>query len=198
MTRSSRTITEAGLYHVVARGNNRQVLFHKSTDYETYAALILKMKGDYDFRLYHYCLMSNHVHLLFRCNEPGILSKIMQRVNLAYAKRFRKLNHYVGHVFQDRFKSFPIERDSYLLECGRYIERNPLRARLVDSPADYAWSSARFYLLGLDNPLVTQNPFYEELGMDAKQRQEKYRDYLLTERPYEHMIDSAFLKNQRI
>ena len=104
----------------------------------------------------------------------------------------------MGHELQDRFKSFPIERDSYLLECGRYIERNPLRARLVDSPADYAWSSARFYLLGLDNPLVTQNPFYEELGIDDKQRQEKYRDYLLTERPYEQMIDSAFLKHQRI
>src|SRR3989338_6527068 len=123
MTRSSRTITEAGLYHVVARGNNRQVLFHEPSDYESYAALILKMKGDYDFELYHYCLMSNHVHLLFHCGEAGILSKIMQRINLAYAKKFRKKRRYVGHVFQDRFKSFPIERDSYLLECGRYIER---------------------------------------------------------------------------
>ena len=198
MTRSSRTITEAGLYHVVARGNNRQVLFHEPSDYESYAALILKMKGDYDFELYHYCLMSNHVHLLFHCGEAGILSKIMQRINLAYAKKFRKKRRYVGHVFQDRFKSFPIERDSYLLECGRYIERNPLRAGIVHSPADYPWSSARFYLKGLDHPLVTRNPLYEELGVDERERQEKYRDYLLTERPYEQMIDTTFLKNQRV
>ena len=65
MTRSSRAITEAGFYHVVAGGNNRQVLSCESGDYETYEVLILKMKREYDFKLYHYCLMSNHVHLLF-------------------------------------------------------------------------------------------------------------------------------------
>src|SRR3989338_124372 len=196
MPRSTRVITEAGLYHVVARGNNRQELFHEPEDYEIYLRFILKMKSHYDFHLYHYCLMPNHVHLLLRFYEAEPFRNVMQRVNLAYAKRFRKRNHYVGHVFQGRFKSFPVEGDSYLLECGRYIERNPVRARIVLHVADYRWSSAGVYLKGIPSSLIMRNPLYQALGASDTERQARYGEYLSTERAYESIVDHAFLRNQ--
>src|SRR3989338_6339845 len=82
MPRSTRVITEAGLYHVVARGNNRQELFHEPEDYEIYLRFILKMKSHYDFHLYHYCLMPNHVHLLLRFYEAEPFRKFPRRRRL--------------------------------------------------------------------------------------------------------------------
>lgn len=118
----------------------------------------------------------------------------MQRVNLRYAKYYRKKYKYCGHVFQDRFKSFAIEKDAYLLECGRYIERNPLKARIVEVLIDYPWVSYGYYAYGRGNEWVSRNPLYEELGRNERQRQLKYREYLLVERPYEKLIEEGLVR----
>lgn len=194
MARKPRLLTDAGAYHVVTRGNNRQTLFREPADYELFLGLLEKMKEEYRFEIYHYCLMRNHVHLLMRFYDAESLQKVMQRVNLRYAKYYRKKYKYYGHVFQDRFKSFAIEKDSYLLECGRYIERNPLKAKIVKNLMDYPWVSYGYYAYGHDFKLVSRNPLYGELGANERARQMKYREYLLVERPYEKFIEEGLVR----
>lgn len=195
MSRRPRQLTEAGIYHIVTRGNNRQKLFRREKDYEFYLKLLERMKEDYKFEIYHYCLMTNHIHLLMRFYNAESLQKVMQRVNLRYAKYFRRECRYVGHVFQDRFKSFAIEKDSYLLECGRYIERNPLSAGMVQDLRDYRWSSYAYYGRGCYDKLLTVNPLYHDLGPNEKQKRECYQRYVLAQRPYEKFIDEAISGN---
>ena len=194
MPRKPRHLTEAGIYHVICRGNNRQTLFLDTGDYHEYLTLLLEMKSFYDFNLYHYCLMPNHVHLLLGFKNQESFQKIMQRVNLTYAKRFKKMYHYHGHVFQDRFKSLAIDQEAYLLDCGRYIERNPFKARLVENLVNYSWSSYHYYAYGQANLLLTENPLYESLGTLPEQRQQNYREYILVNRPYEELIDEGLMK----
>lgn len=179
----------------MTRGNNRQTLFRDQSDFETYSALVAMMKKECAFEVYHYCLMGNHVHFVIRFLDKEGLQKVMQRVNLIYAKRYRIKYRYCGHVFQDRFKSFPVEKDSYLLECGRYIERNPLKAKLVGRLRDYPWSSYRYYAEGERNDLITANPLYEGMGATPEERQMRYREYLSVERPYEKLIEDGLLRS---
>jgi len=193
MPRIPRQLTEAGVYHIVARGNNRQTLFKTEKDFEFYLAHLQYLKGLYAFEIYHYCLMSNHIHLLVRFYDAESLQKVMQRANLKYAKRYRREHRYCGHVFQDRFKSFAIEKDSYLLECARYIERNPLKAKMVKELLNYRWSSYAHYVCGTEDELLTCNPLYAALGKNIKERQRCYRKRLLEDRPYEQFIDRAIL-----
>lgn len=191
MPRRPRLLTESGIYHIITRGNNRQALFRKKEDYNRYLDLFRKMKTFHRFEIYHYCLMKNHAHLLIKFYDEEGLQKVMQRINLTYAKQYRRAYQHCGHVFQDRFKSLPIEKDSYLLECGRYIERNPLKARLVSDPADYHWSSYEVYAFGKSDDLVSPSPLYTDLANCSQERQRLYREYVLSERPYEELVEEG-------
>lgn len=197
MPRKPRQLTEAGVYHIVTRGNNRQKIFRRIVDFEYFLDLIRKMRAEYRFDLYHYCLMTNHIHLLIRFYDEESLQKVMQRINLRFAKYFRREYRYVGHVFQDRFRSFGIQKDNYLLECGRYIERNPLAAGMVKELSEYRWSSYAHYANGMKSDLLTDNPLYLDLSQLEDERKEKYRFYVLTERPYEEFIHEGILGNTR-
>ncbi len=124
MPRMARIAVPSMLYHVISRGNNREWVFNETEDFEKYLEICKRYKDRHDFKLYNWVLMNNHVHLLLEISEKSALSKIMQGINLAYTIWFNRKNKKVGPLWQDRFKSFIIERDSYLLECGRYIERS--------------------------------------------------------------------------
>ncbi|MBU1871467.1 MAG: transposase, partial [Candidatus Omnitrophica bacterium] len=98
----------------------------------------------------------------------------------------------VGFTFQNRYKSHLIDKDAYLLECARYIERNPLRARLIDSLFSYPWSSFSFYAKGINDKIVTKvNLLYRGFGQTPQIRQKRYQKYILEERPYEVITDEA-------
>ena len=101
--------------------------------------------------------MKNHPHLAIEIRNGISISKIMQAINLSYSIYFRKRYNYIGHVWQGRFKSNPIGKDSYLLKCLRYIDQNPVRKGLVRDPADYKWGSYRYYAFGEKNPLLDIN-----------------------------------------
>jgi putative transposase len=128
--------------------------------------------------LYYYCLMSNHVHLILETTPPTNLSKLMKQINLRYLFHFRRRYHYFGHFWQGRFKSLLIEKDSYLITCGRYIEMNPVRAKIAEVPEDYPYSSYKFYVYSKRNDLVDSDPLYQELGKTDKERQLNYRQSL--------------------
>jgi putative transposase len=185
MPRTARVIFPSMPYHIISRGNNREPVFQEKEDFEKYLEICRRYKEQYEFKLYHWVLMSNHIHLLIETKENSSLSKIMQGINLAYTIWFNRKNGKVGHLWQDRYKSAVVEKDRYLLECGRYIERNPLRARIVNDPREYPWSSYRAYGYGEEDRLTDTHDLYEVMGKDGPQRQRVYRVYVCSNRDKE-------------
>jgi len=185
---------DGGYYHLIARGNNRLFLFAVPDGCETFTALLQTAKAKYAWRLSHYCLMSNHFHLLGQLDVGAHLPKLMQFLLFEYSRWYRKTTGYVGHLWQGRYKSPLINQDSYLLECGRYIERNPLRADLVARAEDYPWSSYRYYALGESNPLVDEDPYYPTLGADPLTRQQHYQAFVKLDGPYDKLVDEALME----
>lgn len=177
--------SSTGWYHVLGRGNNRQALFLEDADYRRFLEILDDHRKLRSVRIAHYCLMPNHVHFLLHSDLRGTLSKCLQGINLSYSWWYRRRYDFCGHVWQGRFKSLPIENEGYLLECGRYIERNPVNAEMTARPEGYLWSSYRFYVDGTRNPLVTPDPGYLECGKDDRERRRRYREYVETVRPYE-------------
>ena len=142
--RAKRNASATGYYHVTARGNGRQLLFESDRDRRKFLELLERAGNDYSVALIAWCLMDNHVHLLVRA-EVDDLSRAMLRVCGSYASYFNGRTGHVGHVFQGRFHSEPIEKDSHLLEAVRYIHANPedMQKGLSQS---YKWSSYHEYL----------------------------------------------------
>lgn len=143
MPRLPRVLIENACFHAMTRGNQKQKVFFDKTDYELYLNILRKAKLRYGVRLYSYCLMPNHVHLLVDPKVAYDVSWFMHWINRGYAAYFNKTYNKVGHVWQGRFASKPIIKDEYLLNCSEYIEANPVRAGLVSAVSDYQWSSYR-------------------------------------------------------
>ncbi len=152
MPRGARVTIENGCYHIITRGNQKQSVFLDTEDYERYLSILSKYKKQYKFKLYCFCLMPNHVHLLIEVDNPLKLNKFMRGINLSYTLYFNSKHKKVGHLWQDRFKSKIIMKDSYLLECINYIENNPLRSSLVSYLQEYRWSSHN--IRGKDNYIL--------------------------------------------
>ena len=141
MPRIKRVTLENGCYHIITRGNQKQSVFQATEDYQRYLYLLSKYKRKFGFKLYCFCLMPNHVHLLIQVSDPNVLNKIMRGLNLSYTLYFNFRYKKVGHLWQDRYKSRIIQQDAYLLECINYIEANPVRASLAGEIEEYPWSS---------------------------------------------------------
>ena len=178
MPRAGRIVIDGGAYHVLTRGNNGQAVFHHDADCQRYLKLLSAYTREYRLKVYHFALMPNHVHLVLEVEEAAALSRAMHGLNLSYSLYYRKRYKYLGHLWQGRFKSLFIDRESYLLESGRYVELNPVRANLARDPREYAWSSYRTYAEGLENPLIAANPLYEQFGASAERRQQAYRQFI--------------------
>jgi len=154
MPRKARLLVKNVCYHIIQRGNQKQAVFRESADFEKYLEILLHYKIKYRFKVYAYCLMPNHVHLIMEVRQHNELSKVMQGVGLTYALWFNKKYGKAGHLWQDRFKSMIIQKDRYLIDCLNYIEYNPLRANLVSSPMDYKWSSWKDRSLNIKSNLL--------------------------------------------
>jgi putative transposase len=194
MPRGPRLIYKNAIVNIVSRGNNKRIIFKKDKDFKYFKMLLLKYKKRYGFKLYHYCLMRNHVHLLLEVIEPAALAKTMQGVQLSYYHYFRKRYGYVGRFWQGRFCSKLIKNSNYLLTAGLYIERNPLKAGLVNHPSEYKWSSYNIYAHGVKDSLIDLSPYYNSLSHNGMERCKIYRDimeaYLKVENNSLYLIDN--------
>ena len=179
MPRMARQLADDSCYHVLTRGNNRAAIFHEPADYQRYGQLLLEYFPAQGIHLYHYCLMTNHVHLVVRAQRGAGLRAAMQGLNLRYALAYKRRYGHTGHFWQDRFGSLLIADDAYLLQCSAYVDLNPVRARMVQQPQEYPWSSARAYTHGVRDPLVTPNPGYLALGRSSTERQHHYQQFLV-------------------
>ena len=128
MPRRKRFTIDDGIYHVVIRGNDRRRIFRWDEDFEFYSELLRDNKKKYNLKIYHYILMDNHVHMIIAAPDGKSLSGAIKRINVTYTRYYRRKYKGIGHFSQDRFKSFLIQKGKYLLECGRYIELNPVKA----------------------------------------------------------------------
>ena len=139
MPRLPRRVAKSGFYHVVLYANGRQNLFEDDADRLAFLDMFVAAARNHGASILAWCLMANHVHLLLE--DPGdCLSELMRSLATRYAQRFNRRGGHVGHVFQGRFYSSPVEGESYLLEAMRYIHNNPAKAG-VCAAEDYPWSS---------------------------------------------------------
>jgi len=142
MARALRLEYPGAIYHITARGNAKEPVYLDDADRRRYLKLLGEVVRREGWVLYGYCLMNNHYHLLLETPE-GNLSEGMRRLNGVYTQQFNRRHGRVGHVFQGRYKSRLVEKESYLLELCRYIALNPVRAGLVKDPKEWPWSSYR-------------------------------------------------------
>jgi putative transposase len=179
MPRTARVAPNEHVYHVLTRGNNRQDVFEDEDDFKKYLDLLFRYKEKYHFKLYHYVMMTNHVHLIIEPSKGGgDLSEIMKGINLSYARHYKRKNNHTGHFWQDRYKSIILSKDEYLLACGSYVELNPVRAKMVEDPKDYSWSSYRAYAYGKRDVLIDEHPVYPQLSGEERERRKKYREFV--------------------
>ena len=158
MSRTPRKQSEANIYHVFARGSGRMLIFEDDEDRIFFLNALGALLVDFEGSLLAWTLMGNHFHMLIRMPLDA-LSRLMKRLLTAYAQRFNKRHGHVGHVFQGRFGSQPIESDEQLMACVRYIHRNPVESRICKT-CDYKWSSYRGYIQGA---AVTDTAFVLEV-----------------------------------
>ena len=161
--------------HIVQRGNDRQPCFADDGDYLHYRQELSEAALKHRCALHAYVLMTNHVHLLVTPAEPGAASRMMQAIGRRYVACFNARYRRTGTLWEGRFKSALVDDEGYVLTCYRYIELNPVRARMVANPGAYRWSSHAHNAQGLHEARITSHPAYAALGSDASSRQEAYR-----------------------
>jgi putative transposase len=128
------------VYHITSRGNRREPIFADDADRKAFLEVLGQAMDRFDAQVLAYCLMGNHYHLVLFTRQ-GNLSRLMRHINGTYTQMFNRRHALSGHLLQGRFKSILVDRDSYLLELCRYVELNPVRARMVPTPQDWPWSS---------------------------------------------------------
>ena len=141
MPRTARASVGGICYHVLNRGNARGDVFHKDGDFAAFVELISLANQRLPMRVLGYCLLNNHFHLVLWPHHDGDLSRWMQWLLTSHVRRYHRHYDSSGHVWQGRFKAFPVQKDGHLLALLRYVERNPLRAHLVSRAEEWRWSS---------------------------------------------------------
>lgn len=177
--------------HVLHRGHHRDTVFPADEDRRAFLDLLARYRDRFAARLYHYGLMTNHFHLVLQLPDPRALSGFLAGLPRAYVHLMHRRYGFVGHLWQGRFKGPAVDGDTYLLSCGRYVERNPVEAGLAAAPWAYRWSIAAAYALGEADGLLATNPWYEALAATAAARRQRWRAFLVGEDPREDAVRRA-------
>ncbi|MDH1011702.1 transposase [Pseudomonas nicosulfuronedens] len=178
MPRVGRVILPNYPHHIVQRGHNRQAVFVEQEDYERYLSDLQELKDAFGVKVYAYCLMTNHVHLLLAPDESVAgLSQLMKTLSERMTRYRNRLEGRSGTLWECRFKSSVVQSDAYLLACSRYIELNPVRAKLVCHAAEYPWSSYTQHV-GIASRWLDVDPCFDALGGSDEERHERYRGFL--------------------
>jgi putative transposase len=186
MARPLRLEVPGGLYHVIARGNERKAVFRDDEDRQDYLDRLAHYREKFRFALLAYCLMDNHVHLAIETGKTP-LSRIMAGLQSSYTQYFNRRHGRVGHLFQGRYKAFLVEKDLYALALLRYIHENPVKARAVRKPGEYPWSSDRYYRRGRGPDWLDLDRLLAMLGSRRSAAVRSYRRLMREEiqEPYE-------------
>ncbi len=162
--------------HVIQRGNNRQVCFNSERDLSAYAQWLREAADKFGLSIHAWVFMTNHVHLLVTPEHRDSAPQAMQYLGRIYVRYYNHEYRRSGTLWEGRYRSCLVQTERYLLECQRYIELNPVRAGLVNNPANYHWSSYGFNALGKTSKLCTPHNEYLRLGVSDMERQRAYRE----------------------
>lgn len=162
MSRKLRKISSTGIYHIMLRRINKENIFEDEEDHEKFIQILERYKEKTDYKLYAYCLMGNHIHMLIRIKDAN-LGNLMKKITVSFVVWYNKKYLRTGSLFQERYKSEPVETKSYFLGVLRYIHQNPTKAKIVTKLKDYKWSSYNEYILkqritDIDFPLDMFDP----------------------------------------
>jgi len=160
--------------HIIQRGNNRQPCFNTEKDYAVYIDKLREYATQFQVAIHTYVLMTNHVHLLVTPTTENGASQMMQSLGRYYVRYFNKRHRRSGTLWEGRFKTSLVDSDLYFLIVSRYIEINPVRAKMVNHPSDYIWSSYHFNGLMKPIKLLTPHPLYLGLGTTKELRAKRY------------------------
>ena len=183
MARLPRYVLVGQPQHVIVRGNNREPIFYADDDYRFYLETLKKACAKHQCDVHAYVLMTNHVHLLITPHKSDGLSKVIQMLGRYYVQYFNHTYQRTGTLWEGRYKATLIDSEHYALGCYRYIELNPVRAGMVNHPAEYPWSSYATNALGKKNELVVGHALYKRLGQNSQHRCEAYRGLFDVEIP---------------
>ena len=179
MPRIPRIIVPDHPHHILHRGHNKGVVFAEGKDYIRYLDQLKEWKKRLKVKVYAYCLMTNHVHLIL---DPGerveTIALLMKRVAGRTTRYVNRLAHRSGTLWEGRYKSSPIQSEAYLLACCRYVEMNPVRAGIVDSPEKYRWSSYAHRIGLVTESWMDRHVCYDNLGVSDQIRRQKYKEWL--------------------
>jgi putative transposase len=175
MSRFPRVVLPGVPLHIIQRGNNRNPCFFCDADFQVYRSMLAEYSGRFTCAVHAYILMSNHVHLLATPLTATSASSFMKHVGQAYVQYINRRHQRFGTLWQGRFRSCLVAEENYFLVCQRYIELNPVRAGIVEHPADYEWSSYQANAYGKDDPVVSPHPAYLGISETSDERQASYR-----------------------
>lgn len=177
MARPLRVEYEGATYHVTARGNERKKIFNSGRDYDKFIEYVTDAREKYRFLLHAYVLMGNHYHLIVETPE-GNLSRVMHYINSSYTTYTNIKRKRCGHLLQGRFKAILIDKDSYLLELSRYLHLNPVRAKIVDTPQAYRYSSYQAYINDNGADLIHTETILGMMSGKGNKARKRYRDFV--------------------
>lgn len=176
MARQPRFFVPGEAQHVIQRGNNRTPIFAHDNDYRGFLRWLTEASREHGVLIHAYVLMTNHVHLLATPTHRESLPRALQSVGRRYVQYFNYAYRRTGTLWEGRYRATVVDSERYLLTCMRYIELNPVRAGMVQRPADYRWSSHHANARGAPDTLVTAHELYYRLGRSKRERERAYRE----------------------
>ena len=179
MPRPPRFTYPRAVHHVTLRCNNREFLFAEPW-FARFIELLQEARTSFPIRLFHYCVMTNHVHLLLQVGHGDTLPRVMHWLSTSFVRRFNKATGRRGHLWEARYRSTIVEQATYFLRCMAYVDLNPVRARMVAAPADYPWCGHQALAVG-DAGVLDLHDLYVGLGADAATRYAAYLEFLAEE-----------------
>jgi len=180
MPRRSRITLSGVPVHIIQRGNNRCACFDSQDDRSRYLSYLEELSRQFGCAVHAYVLMTNHVHLLLTPETKDSSSLMMKHLGQRYVQYFNRRHARSGTLWEGRFRSCLVEEEAYLLRCYRYIELNPVRARMVERPQDYDWSSHGFNALGRPSTFLVPHACLDRLGMTDRERRANYCELVRT------------------
>lgn len=178
-------------HHITQRGNNRETVFFNDEDRKFYLKTLTKYSNQWNFDIWAYCLIENHIHILAVPRGEESLAKGIGGTNLVYTQYINRKYKRSGRLWQNRFFSTIIEKEQYLWAVVRYIEKNPVRAKIVEKSEDYPWSSVKAHILNIKNDILSGgwleeneiNAYCEFLRHEDKEVEDSIRKSTSTGRP---------------
>ena len=163
MARQPRFTLPGQPQHIIQKGNNRKIIFNSDRDYRFYLDKLEEKSREHQLEIHAYVLMPNHTHILATPREEDSISKVLQSLGRCYAQYYNYIHNRTGTLFEGRYKATLVDSETYLLDCYRYIELNPVRSGIVMCPADYYWSSHGYNALGIEDKVITPHAKFKSL-----------------------------------